>query len=53
MLQIAVVTGHNCFVVCGDLLLIGGDEVLQNIDAEDVEVVVSLIWEIFRTLVRY
>lgn len=52
VVQITVVTGHNCFVVCGDLLLVGGDEILKDIDVV-VEVLVSLIGEFFSTLARY
>ena len=44
---------HHCFVVCGDLLLVGGDEVLKDIDVVVVEVLVSLIGEFFSTLARY
>ena len=35
VVQITVVTGHNCFVVCGDLLLVRGYENLKDIDVED------------------
>lgn len=35
VVQITVVTGHNCFVVCGDLLLVRGYEILKDIDVED------------------